>query len=481
MIHEHAVDTTVSYQTIENFGASDCWSIQRVGTWSDAGRERVADLLFSIDKGIGLSCWRFNVGGGINRTTIRDPWRTAETFEVSEGVYDWTRQAGERWFLRAAKARGVPQFLAFVNSPPGRMTRSGFTNSADDKTSSTNLKPDFEPQFATYLADVLEHFRNHPEPAERIPFRFISPINEPQNDWLGGNQEGCRYANADIKRVLKALHAELARRKLDVRIIAPESQHVADAYQPNANVSAKYAAAFGDYLDDFAADPELTAALEMTLAYHNYDSIAGDDLIRHHERLGQKLREHPGWKLWMSEICVMSPRRDLGIDAALAVAKMIHVDLTLSNASAWQWWLAMSPYDYKDGLLYTDWKEPGDPESIHVAKMLWALGHYSRFVRPGFRRIDLIGSDPTFKTLLGSAYLDPTSGDVVLVYVNLSDESQRVRWSMKIPPGVRAPGRFTPHVTSADADLTPTASVSALEVFDVPARSIVTLVSAGEH
>src|SRR4051794_13504955 len=97
------IDLDREHQLIENFGASDAWSMQKLGTWSLENRNRVADLLFSPEKGIGLSCWRFNIGGGIN-PQITNPWRTAETFEVSEGHYDWTRQAGERWFLGAAKA-----------------------------------------------------------------------------------------------------------------------------------------------------------------------------------------------------------------------------------------------------------------------------------------------------------------------------------------------------------------------------------------
>src|SRR5512141_705244 len=99
------INADVEHQIIENFGASDCWSMQKLGLWSPAAKERVADLLFSQTKGIGLSCWRFNVGGGIN-PQIGNPWRTVETFEVAQGKYDWTRQAGERWFLAAAKARG---------------------------------------------------------------------------------------------------------------------------------------------------------------------------------------------------------------------------------------------------------------------------------------------------------------------------------------------------------------------------------------
>src|SRR3990172_9393735 len=136
------MDLGKEYQTIDNFAASDCWSMQKIGAWALPQKERVADLLFSVDKGIGLSAWRFNIGGGMN-PYINHSWRTVETFEVEQGVYDWSRQEEERWFLQAAKERGVDQLIAFVNIPPRRMTRNGRTHCSDG-LGSTNLKDGLE-------------------------------------------------------------------------------------------------------------------------------------------------------------------------------------------------------------------------------------------------------------------------------------------------------------------------------------------------
>ena len=118
-----------TFQSIDHFGASDAWACQFVGNWPDAKKNAIADLLFSQDllangqpKGIGLSLWRFNIGAGTaeqgSGSGIGDEWRRAESFLNENGTYNWNKQAGQVWFLNAAKARGVNEFLAFPNSPP---------------------------------------------------------------------------------------------------------------------------------------------------------------------------------------------------------------------------------------------------------------------------------------------------------------------------------------------------------------------------
>ena len=470
------------YQEIDNFGASDCWSMQRVGAWSMPNRTRVADLLFSKTEGIGLSCWRFNIGGGIN-PQITHPWRTAETFEVAEGRYDWTRQAGERWFLGAAKARGVPHFLAFVNSPPGRMTRNGLTFC--DKTGTTNLKPGFEGQYARYLVDILEHFRKHPDPRQRIAFDYISPVNEPQWDWTGHSQEGMRASNADIKRIVRSLGAELKRRGSSTELAILESGSIPDMWQLNRKSSDRWGAPYGNYLEEFVGDPELSPLLSRRIGYHDYGSDRVDGpLVDHRRTLGEQMKRYPGWKLWMTEYCILvgsegkgGGGRDLTMNTALDVARLIHLDLTLSGVSAWQWWTSFSPEDYKDGLIYTDWKKPGDEETIYPAKLLWALGNYSRFVRPGMRRIELTGEGHDIRGLMGSAYKDQGGGAMVAVYVNMAGDSRAVELECRSGSGPLRIANTTPYVTSdrAGDDLKRTPSIYSKGTLEIPARSVVTL------
>ncbi len=458
--------------------------MQKLGAWKEEAKQRVADLLFSQDSGIGLSCWRFNLGGGIN-PRITHPWRTAETFETAPGSHDWTRQAGERWFLRAAKARGVPQFLAFAVSPPTSMTRNGLTFTSPDG-GTTNLKAGFEPRFAGYLADILQHFRDNPNEAERIAFNYVSPVNEPQWEWDGHTQEGCRYSNRDIKNVVRALAKDLEKRRLRTEIVVVESGSLPDMWSPNEKMTKKYATLYGNYIDDLAGDAEVRPFLGRRLGYHSYgsDRLNGP-LVSHRQRLREKMKAYPDWRLWQTEYCILDGAegqggsgRDLGMSTALEVARIIHFDLSLANASAWQWWTAVSPEDYKDGLVYTDYKKRGDAETIYPSRLLWTLGHYSRFVRPGMRRITLEGDSHDAGGLLGSAFKDPTARRAVLVYLNLSSHMQKVEPVLR---GAMAQGkgaRLTPFVTSdrPGYELRKLPALGLRQPFEVPPRSACTMV-----
>ena len=119
---EVKIDLGKEHQTIDNFAASDCWSMQKIGAWALPQKERVADLLFSVDKGIGLSAWRFNIGGGMN-PYINHSWRTVETFEVEQGVYDWSRQEEEQVLAMredGASCKAIAKIL-------GRSTKAVYT------------------------------------------------------------------------------------------------------------------------------------------------------------------------------------------------------------------------------------------------------------------------------------------------------------------------------------------------------------------
>ena len=90
---EITIDLTRTYQTIQDFGASDCWTAEYVSDYfSTTEKEKAAKWLFSqqMDKngnpeGIGLSCWRVNLGAGSaeqgTSSNIADETRRAACYQ----------------------------------------------------------------------------------------------------------------------------------------------------------------------------------------------------------------------------------------------------------------------------------------------------------------------------------------------------------------------------------------------------------------
>ncbi len=477
------------YQTIHSFGASDAWSTQFVGkNWPLEKRNQIADYLFSSEtdntgqpKGIGLSTWRFNIGGGSDvqgsDSGISDEWRRAESFLTSNG-YNWDAQQGQRWFLQAAKERGVNEFTAFSNSPPITLTKNGKAHSSGG--SSANLDATNYSNYADFLTNVIENIRDN----DGITFNYISPFNEPQWDWTGG-QEGSPWLNSEIAAITRILDTKIESKNLNTKIEIAESAQLNYLYE-DSNKSGR-----GSHIQEFfdsSSDNYVgnLSNIAQKICGHSYYTTSGNTtLINTRQNVKDQIEQTDNaLEFWMSEYCLLENNsevegngRDLGIDPALYLSKVIHTDLTVANASSWQWWIALSPYDYKDGLVYID-NDKFDGE-VYDSKLLWALGNYSYFIKEGYQRIDLNRSDnksieQSIDGLLVSAYKKPDDSKYVVVFVN-----QR---TIEIPINVKIDGKSNYsgklYQTSAEAsdNLSPKESIDNSTVWSIPARSIVTVV-----
>ncbi len=469
------INSEVEFQTIHNFGASDAWSCQFVGNWPDEQKNKVADLLFSRDvdeagspKGIGLSCWRFNIGAGSadqeGDTRINDPWREAECFLQEDGTYNWEKQKGQRWFLRAAKERGVEDFIGFVNSPPVRLTQNGRANS--DGGNSTNLKAGNFDRYSQFLIDVTQNIQKN----EDVLFDYLSPVNEPQWDWKDG-QEGSPWTNFEIARICRMLGNNLKKAGLSTKIEISEAGQLNHFYGKANDVERGF-----QIKEFFSYESENYIGNVPNMAHkiagHSYFTTTNDSvLLDVRTKVKNEIdKVDPKLEFWMSEFCVLGDNdgfkgngRDLGMETALFVANVIHSDLTIANASAWHWWLAVSPYDFKDGLVYIDKSETGG--SVFDSKLLWALGNYSRFIHPGAKRIEV--ESPESADLKISAYKN-ANGELVVVCINRGEESAGIQIDMD--------GKAKIYVTSDEHSLSCIGEQELDRAIKLPGRSVTTLV-----
>jgi len=450
----YSILTTSPEQHIRHFGASDAWSMQFIGLWPDKQQEQIADWLFSTEndatgkpKGIGLSIWRFNLGAGSeeqgNAAQIQRGTRT-ECLLKADGTYDWSKQAGQRHFLQLAKRRGVPYFLAFCNSAPVYYTQNGLaTNTGRGAT--INLKDDCYGKFGEFIATALKGI----EERDGIHFDYISPVNEPDGhwNWLGPKQEGSPANNREVAHVAKEVSRALVRQKINTQILVNESSdyrcllgtHMA-GWQRGNEISAFFTKdSTKTYLGNIRQLPRLIGG-------HSYWTNTPIPYMRD---IRMKLREacrQQGISFWQTETCIMSNDEEIGgggnydfsMKTALYVARIIHHDLVYANAESWSWWRAAGG-NYRDGLIriYSQdgWKSGWAVDS----KLLWALGNYSRFVRPGAQRYDIATTAPDGKAV-DEGYNDPygvmcsayknTDGKWVAVAINYSEEVKPVDISL---------------------------------------------------
>jgi O-glycosyl hydrolase len=503
-----AVSVNREWQIMDGFGASDAWRCQMVGKyWPLEKRKAIADLLFSKEvnangnpKGIALSIWRFYVGAGSHEqgdtSGISDEWRRAECFQKPDGAYDWTKQEGQRWFLQAAKRLGVEKFLAFTISPPVQMTING--KAFSPRKINMNIQPGKLPAYADFLVQTIDSLQKR----EGVTFDYLSPVNEPQWDWMAkGNgkatQEGTPATNGEIVDFIKLLSERLNAKALQTKIVFGEAGAINYLY---GNVNGENRDDQINYLFGQSSASGIAGLpnLAHIISGHSYFSVwPVKSQIMHRRRIAERIKEvDPSLKYWQSEYCVLEQpgkaelpggggrKRDLGMKTALFVARIIHNDITIANASSWQWWTALSRRDFKDGLIYLD---DGKSDGIsnndadyckndgyyRQSKLLWTLGNYSRFVRPGMVRVsaEFSASDTS---MMISAYKDRGKKQLVVVVVNTGETRKKFQLDKATRKILST--KLTPYITSDTFNLAKGKDMDGTEI-EVPKRSVVTMVA----
>jgi hypothetical protein len=386
-------------------------------------------------KGIGLSAFRYNIGAGTTEqgdsSGIPLPAHRVECFLSPHGTYDWNKQKGYTWMLQQAKNYGVQDLIAFVNSPPVQFTKNG-KGFKFKKDSLSNLREDKYEAYANFLAEVMKHFDK-----AKLHFNYISPVNEPQWDWTGSmgsaKQEGSPWTNEEITRVTKAVNTSLSNQKLTTKILLPEAAMLDHLFRNNLPHRSRQ-------IDNFwnPNSPLYVGNLSHATKFvegHGYFSESNNAaLINTRRSLRDTLKKYDGLEYWQSEYSMLGNGYRDGkqgqlsqMDYAIWLAKVIHTDLAIGDASGWHYWDSYEPGSANNPRYYLIAMNPRratNPDTLYtVTKNLWALGHYSLFVRPGMDRVhvgrnDGLADTAIAKQVMISAFKDASGKNLVVNMIN---------------------------------------------------------------
>jgi len=495
------INDNVKYQSIDNFSASDGWSMQFIGLWPKEKQEQMADWLFSTEndaqgnpKGIGLSLWRFNIGAGSTEqgdsSGIGSVWTRSECFLLPDGTYDWNKQKGQRNFLQLAKQRGVNQFLGFILSAPVYWTQNGLaTNTGRGAT--FNLKEDKYDDFAKFTASVVQGLKKH----DNIELDYLCPFNEPDGhwNWVGPKQEGTAATNQEIAKTVRLMGNEFAARKIDTKILVSESFDYNCMYRTHPYTKPDRGYQIQSFFSPDSTETYIgnVPNVPRLMAAHSYwTNTPLTDLRKIRMEMGDVLKKN-NVNFWQTELCIMGNDEEIGggggfdrtMKTALYVARIIHHDLVYANASAWQWWRSVATGDYKDGLILANPDNTLIDGTFTDSKLLWALGNYSRFIRPGAVRLGVTAYNKKGKpvkegetdpyALMVSAYENKDKTPVVVV-INYQDIQKE--FTLQWEGGkIR---KWIPYITSdsTNNNLTLQETLNYGKKIIIPARSIITFV-----
>lgn len=458
-----SLNTAKTYQEMEGIGASDCWLPNQIGQYWTDNRQQIATWLFSKTigsngepMGIGLSMWRVNLGAGTSEQGDEskiDSNNRAEAY-LAGNAYDWNKCIGQRYFMQQAKLNGVEKYVLFSNSPLVQYTKNG--KGFSESGAYTNLKDDCYTLFASYMADVAEHFTN-----EGYNISHISPVNEPQYDWGPSengtaSQEGSGWQNSEVAQLARELDAALTERNLQTDILVPEAASWTSLYSGNYTRENIIATLFSTASSNYIGNLQHVGNLTCGHSYWTHDTWSSMRSVRSQVA---KAANASGMRVWQTEWSMLGDcPSELGgnydnlseFDIAIFMSKIIHNDFTVAGCTSWSYWTAMSVERWSQknrfelikttpsGGNYSDDFTTGG--TVVATPNLWVLGNYSLFIRPGYKRIEFVNDDTA--DFFGSAWIAPDNSRLVIVCSNLNKD-YGITLDMPTPEGTKSVYRYT--------------------------------------
>ncbi|TFK49535.1 glycoside hydrolase [Heliocybe sulcata] len=470
-----AVITSTTSQAIHGIGASGAWWPIDLYLYPESSRAEIARLLFDPDPGVGLTDYRYNLGGGgVGVTTFA---RAPETPYISDGVYNFSADPQGTYFLRAAAQYKVPLLTLFVNSAPTTMT-------SNSQNCGGTLLTDRIPAYAQYLADVIGYWHS-----QGIIFNFVSVMNEPDDTFGSCGQEGMQVTPSQRAQVVNTVAAALANANLPTKVIADESASVSN-FVPEAPV----------WL------PNVTQGALAGIAHHDYGFDSDVSLAT----LGATARTLSGGIYsWFTEICcwveanaasandplatlTYGASYDPTMVSALRMGNLIWQSLTQAQDAHWDFWTALSSqygsctpstnascvnernYDgWDDGLIYYD----PDYASTHyynvsLSKRFSVLKHFTQAIPVGAVRVNVSSVETSWRVL---AFNSPDTGRLCSV-VAMNAQNSASTLVLSGNEGLGAPSGA--YLTDPGADYAPvelSLAANGSIVIHAPALSIYTV------
>jgi glucuronoarabinoxylan endo-1,4-beta-xylanase len=271
---------------------------------------------------------------------------------------------------------------------------------------------------------------------EGVALLGLSAQNEP--DWTA-EWETCRWQPSELaKFVSEHLGPALERVSPGTKVIAPET---------------KDWTTLSTYANQLLSAAE-TRVFLGTVATHGYGGSA----------FAYDAPGREGLDFWQTEY-TDEGGVDRGMTSGLRVAYEIHQSLTVANVNAWHYWWLLANSSESNSALFIEGE---------MTRRGYAIGNWSRFVRPGSIRIAATARPQT--GVFVSAFRAPERGRFVIVVGNSTNTARRQVFRLS---GAEVAAEVTPWVTSPSRALEAVDAVAVVDdrfQYDLEPMSVTTFV-----
>jgi len=439
------INGATTFQTITGFGASEGFGeAATVMNAAPTVQTQALNLLYGTSGGAGLTILRNEIGADSGTTIEPSSPGSPSAAPAYIPLSQTNSDQGQLWFAQQIKARfGVTNVFADAWSAPSFMkTNNSAVNGGAvcGLPGATCASGDWRQAYANYLKQYAADYA-----AAGDPLTYIGPENEAN---LSVSYDSMQLSPSQTASLLDVLGPTMAGNTTKVECCATEGWDFAQ----------QYAAAI-------EADPTALADTSVFTS-HGYTAAPTSPLSGWSK---------PAWETEWSTFESWDPAWDDGTDASgLTWAQHVFAGLDSANLNAFlYWWGSTTPSENGDneGLILIN------GSTVTAAGRLWALGQFSRFVRPGAVRIGASTSD-------GNLTLDAfknTDGTTSIVVLNTGSSSDAVSYSLS-GTGTANGATVTPYLTNSSnniaAQATTTVSGGSFSG-TIPARSLETYVVGG--
>ncbi|OQE36855.1 hypothetical protein PENCOP_c011G02645 [Penicillium coprophilum] len=443
------VNTEVKFQELDGFGVSQAF--QRAGDiygkegLSKTNTKNVLDLLFSIDKGAGFAILRNGIGSSNSSTS--NFMNSIEPFTPgspdASPHYVWDRNDSSQFPLaQEAYDRGLVKLYGNAWSAPGYMKTNGDENNGGYLCGVSNThceSGNWMQAYANYLVQWARFYKQSGVKVTNLGF-----LNEPG---FAASYAGMQSDGTQAAEFIRVLAKTIKASGMDLAINCCDSMGWEGQEQMMAALQ---------------AGPDPAEAYLSIITGHGYETVPDFPLSTKK-------------KTWVTEWADLSggftPYTFFKSGASgegMTWARNIQVALVDANVSGVLYWIGAESSTTDSGLINLIGDE------VIPSKRFWAFAQFSRFARPGARRVKATSSAPL---LYVSSFLNH-DGSVATQVINNGTEAYEVSFKVHTSGRIH---KVQPWVTNNDHDLTALKSLHISKdgsfKSTVPAHSMMTFVS----